>query len=139
MLIYLPTWCNVYTYFKLGNFKEAEKWFDKGFSLDPENKNGHYNYSFMLLAQQKYKKAWEEFEYRLKRSEKINENFLYKDIKHKLWKKQNLKNKKVLVVREQGIGDEILYSSMYKELIALDKNIKIESDPRLIKIFNRFS
>ncbi len=126
-----------HTYFKLGNFKEAEKWFSKGFNIDPENKNGHYNYSFMLLAKQEYKLAWEEFEYRLKRSEKINENFLYKDIKHKLWKNQNLKGKKVLVVKEQGIGDEILYSSMYKELFTLNKNIIIESDPRLIKIFNR--
>ena len=124
-----------HSYFKLRKFVDAEKWFKKGFKLEPKNINGHYNYSFMLLALHKYKKAWEEYEYRLKKSPRINENFLYEDIKNKLWKKQKLTKKNILVVREQGAGDEILYSSMYKELIKLNSNVKIESDPRLIKIF----
>ena len=52
-------------------------------------------------------------------------------------KKETILNKKILVVREQGIGEEILFSSMYKELINLNNNIKIETDKRLINIFER--
>ena len=125
-----------HTYFKLRNFEKAEKWFQKGFKLDSLNINGHYNYSFMLLALSKYNEAWKEYEYRLRRSARINENFLYEDIKDKLWNFQKLENKNILIVREQGAGDEILYSSMYSDLIKLNSNIKIESDPRLIKLFN---
>ena len=43
---------------------------------------------------------------------------------------------KNFILREQGIGEEIL-SSMYKELINLNQNIQIETDRRLIDIFER--
>ena len=57
--------------------------------------------------------------------------------KASLAKKETIINKKILVLREQGIGEEILFSSMYKELIALNNNLKIEADKRLISIFER--
>ena len=44
---------------------------------------------------------------------------------------------KLLVLREQGIGEEILFSSVYPEIINKFENIKIEADKRLISIFNR--
>ena len=47
------------------------------------------------------------------------------------------KEDKILVLREQGIGEEILFSSIYKDLISYSKNIIIETDSRLIKIFER--
>ena len=45
----------------------------------------------------------------------------------------NIKNKnKFLIVREQGVGDEILYSSMYEEVLEELENVMIECDPRLL-------
>tara|TARA_Y100001970_G_C14157221_1_gene816281 strand:- start:253 stop:1608 length:1356 start_codon:yes stop_codon:yes gene_type:complete len=126
-----------HAYFEIRDFKEAEIWFKKGFKMDPNNLIGHYNYSFMLLALQKYGRAWEEFDYRLKKLTKLNENFLYNKIKNKIWNNQDLKGKNMLIVREQGAGDEILYSSMYNELISEYPNVKIEVDPRLYNIFKR--
>ena len=52
-------------------------------------------------------------------------------------KNETIINKKILILREQGIGEEILFSSMYKELINLNQNIQIETDRRLIDIFER--
>ena len=126
-----------HAYFKMRKFKEAENWFQKGFKISPENLNGHYNYSFLLLATHQYKKAWNEFDYRLKRSININENPLYEVIKNKIWDNQKLKDKKILIVREQGAGDEILYGSMYRELIKSGNDIKIEADPRILPLFER--
>ena len=57
------------------------------------------------------------------------------EIKHKLWNGHDLKSKNILVVREQGAGDEILYSSMYGDIINLNKNVKIETDVRFLKLF----
>ena len=42
-----------------------------------------------------------------------------------------------MVVKEQGVGDEILYASMYTDLLNKYQNIKIETDPRLISLFER--
>ena len=46
-------------------------------------------------------------------------------------------NKEILVVKEQGVGDEILYGSMYPDLLKSYPNSKIETDPRLISLFER--
>ena len=44
---------------------------------------------------------------------------------------------KFLILREQGVGDEILYSSMYGDLLKNVENITIECDPRLLNLFKR--
>ena len=37
---------------------------------------------------------------------------------NKLWKGEKLDfNKKILIIKEQGIGDEILYGSMYSDFL----------------------
>ena len=46
----------------------------------------------------------------------------------------NLKSK-ILVLREQGVGDEILYGTMYSDLLNKFNNVIIECDDRLIPIF----
>ena len=44
---------------------------------------------------------------------------------------------KFLIVREQGVGDEILYGSMYGDLLKSLENVTIECDPRLLNLFKR--
>ena len=44
---------------------------------------------------------------------------------------------KIIIVPEQGIGDQILFSSMYTEFIKLNPECKIVVDDRLLKIFKR--
>ena len=46
-------------------------------------------------------------------------------------------NLKIIIVPEQGIGDQILFSSMYTEFIKLNPECKIVVDDRLLKIFKR--
>jgi hypothetical protein len=48
-----------------------------------------------------------------------------------------IKEKKIAIVAEQGLGDQILFSSMYKNLLDLKINLKFINDIRLVKIFER--
>ena len=43
----------------------------------------------------------------------------------------------ILIIKEQGIGDEILYSSMYPDLLKKFPDSKIETENRLISIFQK--
>lgn len=43
----------------------------------------------------------------------------------------------LLVVAEQGLGDEIMMSSMLEELVAMGQRAIVECDPRLIPLFAR--
>jgi len=55
-----------------------------------------------------------------------------------LWEGQNLEGKRLLVWREQGLGDELLFGSCLPDLreLACEKVI-VECDPRLVGILSR--
>ena len=44
---------------------------------------------------------------------------------------------KLIIHGEQGIGDEILYSTMYSEALKFFPNCKIETEERLLSLFKR--
>ena len=76
------------------------------------------NYSILLLANQRFKEAWKFFEGRIGLNEFSVKNSQVNRIKTKLWKGGKIeKNNKILIIKEQGVGDEILYGSMYPDLI----------------------
>lgn len=125
-----------YTY--LNNYKKGEELYKKAYAVIPNDDQLRKNYSILLLANQRFKEAWKFFEGRIGLNEFSSKNSQVNRVKSKLWKGENIdKNKKILIIKEQGVGDEILYGSMYPDLINNFHNIKIETDPRLISLFER--
>ena len=117
------------------DFKNANKFYE----LAQQNNNIspalNLSMAYLYIYKNNFERAWDFFE-----SRKYNSKFRQKESlikKASEAKKETIINKKILVLREQGIGEEILFSSMYKELIALNNNLKIETDKRLISIFER--
>jgi len=53
------------------------------------------------------------------------------------WKFEDLRNKSIVFRREHGPGDEIVYASIFRELLNKGFKILIEVDPRLTKLFER--
>jgi len=51
------------------------------------------------------------------------------------WRGQNLKGKTILIGAEQGIGDEILFSSLYPDVIKEAGHVIIGCDKRLVKLY----
>ena len=124
-------------HFNLNNEDEAEKFYQKAYSLDPSNDIIKKAYSHLLLKQQKYKEAWSIFDGRLKLENFSYENTKHDNIKSKLWKKDDIfgKKDKILVIKEQGVGDEILYGSIYNDLLKKFPQTVFEADERLISLF----
>lgn len=58
-------------------------------------------------------------------------------IEHKIWQGESLANKKVVILREQGIGDEILFASNYSWVIEHALQVDIFCSPRLANGFSR--
>ena len=118
------------------DFYNAKKYYDKVINK-AINPSLNLSLSYLYLYKNQFDKAWKLFESR-------KETYKFLKSKNKLIidqasiaKEEIILNKKILVLREQGIGEEILFSSMYKELINLNNNISIETDKRLINIFER--
>ena len=92
--------------------------------------------SFIYFKDKKFKKAWKYFDGRLEDDNFIYKNNSYNLIKDKLLNQRIIDPKKqLLIIREQGVGDEILYGSMYKNVLENFENTYIETDERLINLF----
>ncbi len=118
--------------------KEAKIYYNKAIKINPNDYKLMYAYCALLLKLNKFEESWRLFDSRLlieKNKYKLNNFDL---IKNNLF--DNLKintGDKLLVLREQGIGEEVLFSSVYSEIINKFENVKIEADKRLVPIFNR--
>ncbi len=120
----------------LHKIKEAEKHCRKAISIDQNNDEFKKTLSLILLKKYDFKNAWLYFDGRLGLSDFNEKNPTLKLIENKIPKNNILdKNSKILVLREQGIGDEILYGTMYSDLLNRFQNLVIECDERLIPLF----
>ena len=97
------------------------------------------SYSYLLLNKKNFEKGFGYFDARLNTKEFPKKNRYHYNIIKTVNKQKKLENSnKILIVKEQGVGDEILFSSMYNDLIKNNSsNLKIECDERLLKIFKR--
>jgi Flp pilus assembly protein TadD len=124
------------TFMCLHDVNKAEKYCRRAISLDQRNDEFKKILAFILLKKYDFKNAWLYFDGRLSLSDFANKNSTFKLIQNKIPNK-NISNKdsKILVLREQGIGDELLYGTMYNDLLNQFSDLVIECDERLIPLF----
>ena len=98
-------------YKNIGNFENASKSFENSIKINPNYIDGHINYSTLLLMMGKLEKGFEEYEWR-KKSKSFSDyiNYSKLNLKSKVWNGENLNNKKLFVIAEQGIGDLIQFT-----------------------------
>ena len=125
--------------FRLKNFDWVENKNKKQLSSGDLNYDLVLGYSYLLLNKKRFEEGFNLFDARLKTKNSNSKNIYHKNLIIKLDSGHKLeKNKKNLIVKEGGVGDEILFSSMYTDLIEKNySNIYIECDVRLLQIFKR--
>ncbi len=126
-------------YFDLNNHKEAKKNSFKAMEMKRDDGDIKKTLSFIYLKDHDFDKGWNYFEGRLDLDDFVKKNDYVQKLNNKIYRLNIVKNKKnkFLIVREQGVGDEILYSSMYEDVLEDLENTMIECDPRLLNLFRR--
>ncbi len=126
-------------HFDLNNHQEAKKNSLKALEMRKKDGDIQKTLSFIYLKDHDFEKGWGYFEGRLDLDNFIKKSEYVIKLNKKLYRSNTIINKKnkFLIVREQGVGDEILYSSMYGEVLKDLENVIIECDPRLLKLFKR--
>ncbi len=118
--------------------KEAKIYYDKAIKINPYDYKLMYAYCTLQLKLNNFSSAWNLFDSRLlieKNKVKLNN---FELVKNNLFANLKINSEnKLLILREQGIGEEILFSSIYKDMINNFNNIKIEADKRLVSVFSR--
>lgn len=53
------------------------------------------------------------------------------------WKGEKIAGKRLLVWREQGVGDELMFATCYADLAATGAHVIIECEPRFVQLFQK--
>jgi len=126
---------------KLGNIKEAKLMYEEILPLKYltplESNLVKYYLSYIYLALGQLKQGWDFYEYGfspLLPLKSMRSNRIFNEPK---WNGNIDENKTILIWREQGLGDEIFFSTCLSDLHDFNLNIILECDARLVSIFKR--
>ena len=95
----------------------------------------YLSYSYLFFGQ--LEKGWENYDYGFGALLPVGAARSLRKFTQPRWKGENISGKRLLIWREQGLGDEIMFSSCFPDLLELGVDVIIECEPRLIKIFQR--
>ena len=122
-------------YHEQGKLDEAMQIYRKALSLPCDHTETQWNHALLNLFCGNYVEGWEGYEYGRLVPNAIRQTLLDSDNE---WSNSvALTGKSILVYSEQGIGDEIMFSSCIPELKKLTDKIHIMCDKRLADIYRR--
>jgi tetratricopeptide (TPR) repeat protein len=117
----------------LGRDEEALAAYDRAAALDPASVFPLYDKGIFHLSRGDFAEGWRGFRHRWE-----VKGFASKLQKYPqpLWTGQHVDGT-LLVWREQGLGDQILMSSLIPDLVSYADHVVLEVDPRLVSLLQR--
>jgi len=120
-------------YKEQGNLEEAIASYNAAITINPEYAEPRHNLGRVYWLQKEFSRAFELMEWRwLSEQEFFGQPF---KSEKPTW--DGGEGAAVFVWREQGIGDEIMFSSMLSELNNKSKKLIVECDRRLVPLYER--
>ena len=122
----------------IGDFSKAEKSLkilNERFSSSPTIK---MLLSEILLSQGNFEEGWHYYESRFDYYSNEKKIINFKNFSKPLWN-PNLGNETILIWGEQGLGDQILYSTVLRDFIINFKKVYLMVDRRLINFLSSFN
>lgn len=115
-----------------GRIPEALECYAECLRLDPGFDDARINRCYALLLDGRFEEGWAEYARRF-----TLDAFPPRGLPFPEWNGQNPRGEHMLVYAEQGIGDEIMFSSCLPDLRTLGARITLECNSRLAPLFAR--
>lgn len=121
------------TYFGLKEYELADQYFSLALKDPKEPAVVHWEYAHYLLLKKRFREGWASYEHR---SECSTFNSVY-HFPHTqpLWNGESLQGKTLLVHREQGLGDEIMFGSLLAEHTQRAARVVIVAAPEMVRVW----
>lgn len=119
-------------YQELGRMNDALDAYEKSITRKPDYVLARFHRALARLAMHRYEDAWEDYDLRLM-SESSPQHLRTPNP----WRGEPLSGKSIVVLGEQGLGDEIMFASCFREVIASAERCAITCMPRLEPLFRR--
>jgi tetratricopeptide (TPR) repeat protein len=118
----------------MGRLHEAIRDYDRALALEPDCREAKLNRAHALLAKGDLEEGWRANDVRFE----LGDAGVQRKHAHiPAWNGGPLASRRLLVWGEQGLGDEILFASMYPDLQPHGHNVTIECHPKLRTLFQR--
>jgi tetratricopeptide (TPR) repeat protein len=92
-------------------------------------------YSYLFLGN--LEKGWEYYEFGFGTLLPLSSLRSLRKFEQPRWKGQSISSKKLLIWREQGLGDEIEFMSCLPDVLSVTTNVILECESRLVGIYSR--
>ncbi|MBM3349626.1 MAG: tetratricopeptide repeat protein [Betaproteobacteria bacterium] len=124
-------------FYAMGNIGSAIQYFDAALKINPNAADAHYNKSLALLSEGKFSTAWEHYEWRLRwdMTVRVGQSRSIGRVAPD-WDGRP-QNKPIIVIPEQGLGDQIFYGGMLADLESVVPGSTVCLEPRLVPLFQR--
>jgi tetratricopeptide (TPR) repeat protein len=127
---------NVFT--DLNRYNEAIAAYDKAIVLDPHFAASYLHKGLVKLTLSDFAAGWDLYEWRFQTPEfyALAQELQNINVKARQGR-QELSGKNIVVLAEQGVGDEIMFASTIADLAVDARSVAYECDPRLTPLFER--
>ena len=121
-----------YTLLDLGRYGEAIADYERALKLRPDDADSQMHMAFAELAMGDFRSGWKRYEWRWRSPASVPP-------RHGSLPRWNggQVDGAILAWGEQGLGDEIIYTSMMADLAKRATSVVLEVEPRLTKLFTR--
>lgn len=118
-----------------GRTDEAIELYRRALALDPRNARAGYNLGIVLVSRQEFAEGWDLCE---RRFDTIPPVTIRRAFPFPPLEAADLgKGRRIAIWKEQGVGDQLLYSTLLAELAARGERFVAEIDARLVPAFRR--
>lgn len=121
------------TLHSIGLADQAVDWYQVALSREPGLDLAYWNLSLSLLAIGKIEEGWDLYSYGFTSRQRNP----YRPFPGMLWDGAPAPDKTVMVWREQGIGDDLRFSSAFHDIEKRVGKLIIETDARLVPLYQR--
>lgn len=120
-------------YAKLGRDGEAETALRAALAVDPDSAATRHTLGMLLLRLGRYEEGWRAFEAR--REESSGARLTRPKLPYPSWAGEDLADKHLVVVREQGFGDQIQFARFIPQLVRMAGRVTYVCSPNLVRVF----
>lgn len=119
-------------FLELGRLPQAIECYERALALRPDFSLSAFHRALARLQLADYGQGWDDYELR-----QLNQDYPRRQDAHPAWDGSSLAGRTILINREQGLGDEIMFASCLPQMIQAAGHCIIECEPRLQGIFRR--
>ncbi|MEO3429431.1 tetratricopeptide repeat protein [Pelagibius sp. CAU 1746] len=116
-----------------GDNPKALEYFRKAVKFQPNEPGLQFSLARSLWRNELFEESWDYFDSGLT----ANLRKPVRCFRQPRWRGEDIADKRILVWREQGLGDEIDFSRRYPHIIDAAGQVVIEADKRMLPIFER--